>query len=287
MLLKKLLLEGKNRLKSLNPSHNLIDAEIILMNILNFKDRIDLIKNYDIEINLSTELDFFEKINFLIYGKPIDYIINKKLFYNSKFEVNQYSLIPREDSEILINKALEIFNNQEKFINIVDFGSGTGCLGLSFLKNYKNSRGFLVEKNKFACEIIRKNTKNLDLFNRVNIINSDWNNKNLFKNIKFDLIISNPPYINIRKKAYLMKSVLFFEPNYALFDKNQENFYLESTYQQILSIAERILKKNGYIVFEIDEKRQPIHIDKKKFFKVAQYNDIYNNPRCLILRKSN
>jgi release factor glutamine methyltransferase len=268
-----------------------IDAEKILCFVLNF-DQKDLFLNFDKEISLENDQIFRNLLKKRFVGRPISYLTWKKDFFDFEFSLNEKTLIPREDSEILIKKALEIFERKnkgfktKKFLQIADFGSGSGCLGLAFIKKYGNAKCFLIEKNLFASRKIRENAKNLDLLQKTEVFHGNWNDfHSKFCIKKFDLIISNPPYINPRKKFGLMKSVVCFEPNYALFDLNQENLKENSTYQQILERAEKLLKKNGYLIFEIDEKRQPIFFEKQKFRLIGIYNDLYGLPRCMILQK--
>jgi release factor glutamine methyltransferase len=263
------------------------DSEEILCFILNYKKEL-IFLNYDKILDIFHIKFFFKMIKKRSIGKPLAYIISRKYFYNNEFFINKHTLIPREDSEVLINKSLEIFkffNKFNKSINIADFGAGSGCLGLSFLKEYKNAKCFLIEKNSIACHKIYQNIENLNLKNRALVINSDWNDFMKINNhMKFDLIISNPPYIDLTEKFNLMKSVIYFEPNYALFDKEKYN-HNNSTYMQIINKSEKILKFLGYIVFEIDKINPLRYIDKKKFKFIGIFNDFMGLARCLILRK--
>jgi release factor glutamine methyltransferase len=287
--IKEILFESKAFLKK-SPIKDVKDSaslscEIILCLILKCEIK-DLFLNYENEISQKEIEIFLNLIKKRFYGKPLSYITNIKNFFGFDFSVNEKTLIPREDSEILVQKALEIFNFDKKFLNIADFGAGSGCIGLSFAKKYKNSKCTLVEKNLQASRKIRQNIKNLDLELRAKVFHGDWNEFSLkFIDSKFDLIFSNPPYINLKKKLSLMKSVLFFEPQYALFDENQENLSLKSTYQQIISKSELILKIGGYLIFEIDEKRQPIVFDSNKFRLIGVYKDFFDLPRCMILKR--
>lgn len=273
----------KSKIKDVRDSAS-ISAEAILSLVLKCEIK-DLFLNGDEKIEDEKLRIFFELIEERFYGKPLAYITKEKNFFGFNFSVDEKTLIPREDSEILIEKALEIFKSK-KFLNIADFGAGSGCLGLSFLKKYQNGKCTLVEKNLLASRKIRENIKNLGLESKAKVFFGSWNDfSSKFIESKFDLIFSNPPYINFKKKLGLMKSVLFFEPSYALFDQNQKNAELNSTYQQIVFKAESILKIGGYLIFEIDEKNQPIFFDRKKFRLIGVYKDFFNLPRCMILRR--
>lgn len=295
LTIKNLLFNAKNFLKSskikdVSQSAS-IDAEKILCFILDFELK-DLFINFEEDVTFENFQIFERLIKKRFVGRPIAYLTWKKDFYDFEFFLNEKTLIPREDSEILVEKALEIFELQnkglktKKFLQIADFGSGSGCLGLSFLKKYQNAKCFLIEKNLFASRKIKENIESLDLQKKSKVFYGSWND--FYSKIciaKFDLIISNPPYINPKKKISLMKSVVFFEPHYALFDLNQENIKANSTYQQILKRSEKLLKNKGYIIFEIDEKKQPIFFEKNKFRLIAVHNDLKGLPRCMILQK--
>lgn len=277
-----------------------VDAEIILCFVLQIEDRKFLIINSDQILNKTIINLYFDLIKERILGKPVAYIVGYKYFFGYKFFVDQSTLIPRDDSEILIEESLKILNQDfvcfSEKINLLDLGAGSGCLGLSIAKEFKNlAKLYLVEKNFDACMKIKQNISALSLEEKTVLINDCW--LNILNDVEeIDFIISNPPYISLDEKNNLMHPVVGFEPHYALFDQNINiDFNLSvnknlptnqlSTYQQIIQIANKILKKNGYLVFEIDGTWPNIWWPENVFVKIGLFNDLRNLPRCLVLKK--
>lgn len=271
-----LLIKAKNLLNHSS------EAEIILAHILNQE------KNYLIthnELILSDDLvqEFFNLIKERLNYKPIAQIIGYKYFWKNKFLLNESTLIPRPESEILIEEAFKLFPHLNQPLIFADLGSGTGCLGLSLLEEYCNSICYFIEQNSNAIEIIKKNTEILKLQERAIICNVSWNDFNLNtdqSDQKLDFIISNPPYIDPDLKSSLMKDVVDYEPHYALFA--EENGL--ACYHEIINLAYNLLKKNGYLIFEIDENWVNIRWPNN-FIQYKMQKDLHDLPRCLILKK--
>ena len=144
---------------------------------------------------------------------PVAYLTKKKFFWNDEFIVNQGVLIPRPDTELIIDKVLE-YSKTRNNLNILDIGTGTGCILLSLLKERKSFRGTGIDIDKLAVRNARMNMKKFHLTDRVKIIKTDIDNFNLGK---YDLIVSNPPYINRIDYYKLDKGILNFEPKKALY----------------------------------------------------------------------
>ena len=192
-------------------------------------------------------------------GKPVSRIINKKEFWKMYFTLNEASLDPRPDSEIIIESILNHFTDKLDNLRVLDLGSGSGCLGLSILNEYKNSKGILVDASFDSLEIAKLNAVNYNLFNRSKFINMNWFKKEwtkeLLKNIenkKFDIIISNPPYIPSNEINDLQIEVKKFEPRLAL-DGGKDGM---DSYKSILPNIKDLLKPEGKIFLEIGHNQQ-------------------------------
>ena len=187
-------------------------------------------------------------------GKPVSRIINKKQFWKMNFTLNEETLDPRPDSEVIIESILKHFKDKLGNLRILDLGSGSGCLGLSILNEYKNSKGILIDASLASLEIAKINAVDYNLFHRSKFINLNWFKKEwtkeLLQNIenkKFDIIISNPPYIPSNDINNLQIEVKKFEPRLAL-DGGKDGM---DSYKSILPNIIDILKPEGKIFLEI------------------------------------
>lgn len=192
-------------------------------------------------------------------GKPVSRIINKKQFWKMNFTLNEETLDPRPDSEVIIESILKHFKDKLGNLRILDLGSGSGCLGLSILNEYKNSKGILIDASLDSLEIAKINAVDYNLFHRSKFINLNWFKKEwtkeLLQNIenkKFDIIISNPPYIPSNDINNLQIEVKKFEPRLAL-DGGKDGM---DSYKSILPNLIDILKPEGKIFLEIGHNQQ-------------------------------
>ena len=204
----------------------------------------------------------------------------KKSFWNSEFEITDDVLIPRPDTEILIEETLNIFRFK-KHANILDIGVGSGCILLSILKEKPYFYGTGIDLSVKAIELSRMNAKKLRLYNKVKLIKTNVDN---FCFGKYDLIVSNPPYIKKSKIKYLEKDVSVFEPKLAL------DGGLDGTIKifNIIKKASTLLKKNGKLVLEIahNQKNKVIKMLKQKGFYINKIKKDYAlNDRCIISTK--
>ncbi len=264
----------KKNIKSAN-----LDSEILMSNVIK-KDRNYIILNLN-KILSKKDLDYF---NYLVKqrekGKPIAYLIGKKDFWKYEFEVSKDTLIPRPDSELIVEHLLEITKNKSK-LNILDIGVGSGCLLLSVLKERTNFYGVGIDINQKCINICKKNTLNLNIFNRTKFFKSNIDNFNCGK---YDLIISNPPYINKLDLQYLEKDVIGFEPKIAL-DGGLDGI---SVIRKVINKSSGLIKKNGKFFLEIafDQKNKVTRLLKNKGFYINKIlKDYSKNDRCIVCTK--
>ena len=273
------LKEG-NKILSLNKiKSSRLDCEILMSRAIQ-KDRKFIILNLDFEINQKDYLFFKDLIKQRSIGKPIAYLIGKKYFWKDEFEVSKGVLIPRPDTEVIIEEVLKIVKSK-KNQNILDIGVGSGCILLSIIKENKNFYGTGIDISKECIEISKKNSLRLGLINRVKFFKSDVDNYNYGK---YDLIISNPPYINQFNIKYLEKDVVCFEPKKALYGGLDGL----SEIRKVISKASELIKKNGKLVLEMgfDQKDKVKNILNNKGFYINRVQKDYaQNNRCIVSTK--
>ena len=223
------------------------------------------------------------KINFLIKRRenhePLQYIMGIADFYGRDFEVAPGVLIPRHDTETLIEAAKKIFLPDSKF-TFLDFGMGSGCIAITLLLEFQNSFAYMLDVSEAALTQAEKNLERFEIEDRAKIISSL--NLSLYEK-NFDLIISNPPYIKSREIKNLMPEVKDFEPILAL-DGGEDGI---NFYKLIFSQAKSILKNNGYIILEAGDFEQVIKLKSldENFIFEDQILDTGNFPRALIFKK--
>ena len=229
---KKILIE--NNIKSAK-----LDSEILMSKVLQ-KDRKYIILNFDKELKRQNFLLFKELVFKRSLGKPVAYLTGKKDFWNYNFVISEQTLIPRPDTEILIENILKITKHKTR-LNILDIGIGSGCILLSILKEKKNFYGTGIDISKKCIEISKINALKLKLLNRLKFFKTDVDN---FFYGKYDLIISNPPYINKLDLKNLDKDVIDFEPKIAL-DGGLEGI---SEIKKVIDRSSDLVKKKGKLV---------------------------------------
>ena len=212
-----------------------------------------------INITINEFKNFKNLIEQRLSGKPVSRIINKKNFWDNEFELNDETLDPRPDSETLINAVLNHFKSKTQILKILDLGSGSGCLGLSLLEEYPHSKVSFFDISKKSLEIVKINSLNFGLSDRSKFVNLDWSDENWVANLikienktKFDVIISNPPYIPTDEIKNLQKEVKEYDPLVAL---NGGKDGLQA-YKSIIPKVRNVMNKNGKIFFEIGKGQQ-------------------------------
>tara|TARA_B100000287_G_scaffold428111_1_gene478930 strand:+ start:61 stop:900 length:840 start_codon:yes stop_codon:yes gene_type:complete len=256
-----------------------LDVEILLSEAIK-KNREYLIINCKKKVKNKNIKLFKKMLHKRKKGEPIAYILNKKEFWRNNFYVDKNVLIPRPDTEVLVEEVLKLFNINLK-LNVLDIGTGSGCILLSILKERKNFYGTGIDISKKAIKVAIFNAKMHQLSNRVDFYHSDVD-KFLFG--KYDLIISNPPYIKKMDLKYLDKDIKAYEPTQAL-DGGKCGF---SKIEKVVNKASTLVKKNGKFVLEIgfDQKNKTLGILKNNgFFINKVVKDYGKNDRCIICTK--
>ena len=260
------------------PSHQL-DSEILMAKTIK-KDRNYILLNSDSVLNKNEVNFFFDLIEKRSLGCPVAYLTNKKFFWNSEFIVTNDTLIPRPDTELIIENVLNSTKQKSK-INILDIGIGSGCILLSILKERKNFYGTGIDISKKCINISKINAVKLKVGSRLKLYKSDVDKFNLGK---YDLIVSNPPYIKRSKLKYLDKDVAEFEPRLAL-DGGLDGL---SEIRKVIKKSSELIKKNGKFILEIgfDQKNKVINILKKEGFYInTTQKDLAYNDRCIVSTK--
>ena len=279
MNIENILKEGINVLQKNKIPNPQLDSEILLSNLIK-RDKKHIILNPKELLN-SEQLDKFKcLIERRKKGEPIAYLINKKEFWKDEFFVNKDVLIPRPDTELIIEQVLKIYSKEEQ-LQALDIGTGSGCILLSILKERPNFYGTGIDISKKSINVSKINAKQLNLTNRVKFIHSSVDNFNIGK---YDIIVSNPPYIEILNLKYLEKDVVNFEPKLAL----SGGFDGFSKIRKVINKANTLIKKNGKFILEIgfNQKNKVKKILKEKGFYINKsIKDYGNNDRCIISTK--
>ena len=279
MNIESILNEGISILKKNKISNPQLDSEILLSNSIK-KDKKHIILNPKEILNPEQTEIFKNLIERRKKGEPVAYLINKKDFWKDEFFVNKDVLIPRPDTELIIEQVLKIYSKNLQ-LQVLDIGTGSGCILLSILKERPNFYGTGIDISKKSIKVSKLNAKQLNLTNRVKFFDSSIDN---FKIGKYDLIVSNPPYIELFNLKYLEKDVINFEPKLAL----SGGFDGFSKIRKVINKAKILIKKNGKFILEIgfNQKNKVKKILKEEGFYVNRaIRDYGNNDRCIISTK--
>ena len=274
-----LIKTGGEDLKRNNIISYRLDSEILMSKVLN-KKREYVILNPDTKINTTQSSNFKNLIYQRSCGQPIAYLVGKKEFWNYEFKVSRDVLIPRPDTEILIEEVLKITKNKSK-LKVLDIGIGSGCIILSILKERSDFYGTGIDLSKKCIDISKINALSLGVNSRIKFFKSDIDN---FNYGKYDLIISNPPYINKFDLKYLEKDVINFEPITAL----NGGLGGLSEIRKVIKKSSELIKKNGKFILEIafDQKLSVLKLLKDQGFYINKVlKDYANNDRCIVSTK--
>tara|TARA_B100000941_G_scaffold290786_1_gene274694 strand:+ start:3485 stop:4324 length:840 start_codon:yes stop_codon:yes gene_type:complete len=265
---------GSKKLKLNKINTHKLDSEILLSEVLQKKKEF-VIVNSEKKISKDTEKKFCKLINRRSLQEPIAYILKKKEFWSKSFYVDNNTLIPRPETELMVEELVKIYKNRN--ISILDIGTGSGCILISLLSELKNSYGIGIDISTEAIKIAKKNAR-LHNIENVKFLARSFTN---FYNHKADLIVSNPPYIKKKDINNLDVCIKNFEPKLAL-DGGKDGLDL---IRKVIYKSNEILKINGILALEIGNgqiNKVSKILYKKNFLIKHSVKDFRNNTRCII-----
>tara|TARA_B100001093_G_scaffold489799_1_gene528270 strand:- start:995 stop:1834 length:840 start_codon:yes stop_codon:yes gene_type:complete len=266
---------GSKLLRENNILSHTLDSEILLSKTLR-KSREEILVNLDQDINEKNIFKFEKFIERRTKKEPIAYILEEKEFWSKKFIINKNILIPRPETELLVDKLLKMF--KERKISILDVGTGSGCILLSLLSELKKSTGVGIDVSKEAILVAKINRLRFNLENRAKFSKKSITS---FIDKKFDLVVSNPPYIERNNIKNLSEDVKRYEPRLAL-DGGNDGLDL---IKKVIYKSKKVLKIKGTLALEIGNE-QIKKVSKTLFdnnFRIKHVvNDYKDNIRCVI-----
>ena len=275
-------------IKELSPFYDAYEAESFFYLILEDKHQlrqIDLALNHELNFSESDFVVWNSLLGQLKKEVPIQYLLGKTSFYGLDFEVNENVLIPRPETEELVEWIINENSKTDKTkkLRILDIGTGSGCIAISLAKNLPNAEVFGIDVSKKAIETAKRNAinNNVDVtFVFLDILEADVLTCN------FDIIVSNPPYVRNLEKEEIKKNVLDYEPHLALFvDDNDALIF----YRKIAALAKSNLLENGQLFFEINQylgKEMKDLLETMDFKNIELKKDIYDNDRMISCKVS-
>ena len=275
-------------IQELVPFYDAYEAESFFYLILEDKHKlrqIDLALNHDLAFSEDDLIVLNLLLNQLKKEVPIQYLLGKTNFYGLDFEVNENVLIPRPETEELVEWIISenSKNNKSKTIKILDIGTGSGCIAISLAKNIPNAEVFAIDVSADALSMAKKNAKNNNVeitFLLQSILETDDLKQD------FDIIVSNPPYVRNLEKQEIKKNVLDYEPHLALFVEDNDALVF---YQKIGKLAQKNLLQNGQLYFEINQylgTEMTNLLEKMNFKNIELRQDIYGNNRMISCKVS-
>ena len=271
--------EAYKELKNNQIESALLDSELLLSTVIK-KDRKFILLNLDKELDQNDQDNFKDLILKRSRGKPLAYLTGTKSFWKYDFKVNEKVLIPRPDTEIIIEQVLKIYKNKD-YINFLEVGVGSGCIALSMLKEKRFFFGTGIDLSQDSIEICRYNAKKLGVNNRIKLLKSDVDNL-IFR--KYDLIISNPPYIKKFDLNKLDREVIDYEPKMAL-DGGLEGL---SVIRKVIKKSSELIKTHGKLILEIGHDQKEFvkkMLKDNNFYVNRTLKDLAKNDRCIISTK--
>ena len=280
MNFQQVLIKASNQLKVKNFKSPKLDSELLLAKTLDIC-REDVLLNLNNKIQQSDLRKFNYYLNLRNQYKPIAHIINSKFFWKYKFFVNKNVLIPRPETELVIEQSLSILPEKSKK-NILEIGTGSGCIAISLFKERPNCRIVAIDKSTKAIKVAKKNAEIHQVGKKINFLNIDVDK---YIGNKYDIIISNPPYIKNCELLSLDKDVKLNEPKIAL----SGGFSGLEVFFKIINKCDRLLKNNGMLILEIGHKQGnnlKKYLKLKGFNQIKTYKDLSGKDRCLISTKN-
>lgn len=263
-----LLKIGNQILKDVEIDTYILDTQLLLGKVLG-KDKLYLITNKEVEVNKIEEIEFMNLINERKEKKPIKYIIKNAEFMGLDFYVEEGVLIPRGDTEVLVEEVLKNIS-QDKEIKVCDLCCGSGAIGISIVALRENVKVDLIDYYEIPEKVTKKNINTHDLKERATFIKSDLLNEVIKKEKKYDILVSNPPYIEDSVIDTLMDDVKNYEPHTALAGGEEGMDF----YKRIVDESINVLEKGGILAFEIGH-------DQGERVKKLMVNNGYHNVKVI------
>jgi release factor glutamine methyltransferase len=281
MLVNEAITFAEQELKKTNNLNSRLDSEILVSYLINIPR-----ENIYSKLKENLQLDKFEKLKQLVNRRakkePIAYILNNKEFWSSNFYVDRSVLIPRPETEVLIDLLLSRIINKNKYLDVLDIGTGSGCIIISLLKELIKAKGVGIDKSSKAIAIAKKNSLLNKIDNRICFKNISLEQINFDK--KFDIIVSNPPYLSNVSLKNLDFDIRLYEPKAAL----QGGIQGVDLLNKIIYLASKILKINGLLALEIGDNQFHIlakYLKENRFKILKKYTLINKQVRCLLATK--
>ena len=271
---------GREQLTKKGVINSLFETKLLIKNILKVSDE-DLIFTSEVFLSESQFKTFQSFLERRKKSEPIAYILNKKEFWKDSFYVNNSTLIPRTDSEVIIEMVLNLIPNKDEKLKFADLGTGSGCLIISLLKEYQYSEGVGIDNSKEAIKVAEKN-KNI-LFNkgRLNFKLADFTE---FNTTELDVIVCNPPYVNKNDINNMQKDVISYEPHQAIFADEEGFIY----YKKVIHNLKKNYKCGQKVLFEIGLGQVEVvtNLLKNNDFRLIHIeDDIAGIPRCIAAKR--
>ncbi len=272
--------EAALSLKKVGVKTSLLDSRLLLQEVLKISYE-ELLVSATRVVNDEEYKLFQEYMLRRLKREPISKILQRKDFWKYRFKTTEATLDPRPESETLIESVLAEYKDKNRELKILDLGTGTGCLVLTLLKEFPKATGLGVDASMEALKVAGENAQTLEISDRINFVKGNWTSG---ITDKFDIIISNPPYIKTNQIDYLSDEVRLFDPKGAL-DGGQDGI---SAYREILNNIEKVMDKHARIFFEIGkwQEEEVTKLIKEKGFEVHEVRkDILGIPRIIAFNK--
>ena len=281
MLVNEAIAFAEQELKRSNNLNSRLDSEILVSHLINIpRESIYSKLKENLPSNKTEELQ--KLVSRRVKKEPIAYILNNKEFWSTNFYVDRSVLIPRPETEVLIDLILSQINNKNNYFNILDIGTGSGCILVSLLKELTKAKGIGIDKSSKAIAVAKKNSTSQHVDSRSSFKNINLENIKFDK--KFDLIVSNPPYLPDVSLKNLNLDIKLYEPKIALQGGVQGVDFL----YKIIALASKILKINGLLALEIGDNQFHIlakYLKENRFKILDKYTLINKQVRCLLATK--
>jgi len=281
MLVNEAIAFAEQELKRSNNLNSRLDSEILVSHLINIpRESIYSKLKENLPFNKTEELQ--NLVSRRVKKEPIAYILNNKEFWSTNFYVDRSVLIPRPETEVLIDLILSQINNKNNYFNILDIGTGSGCILVSLLKELTKAKGIGIDKSSKAIAVAKKNSISQQVDNRALFKNINLENIKFDK--KFDLIVSNPPYLPDVSMKNLNSDIKLYEPKIALQGGIQGVDFL----YKIIVLASKILKIKGLLALEIGDNQFHIlakYLKENRFKILDKYTLINKQVRCLLATK--